>query len=171
VTAISVGGTEVIIRPARLIDYVEKLDFIKMRRTSPYDLVRDFPREDAKGSLALVEIAMRTVYTNSSNVSVEEELAFDKSEEGFYWTLWRCMPAKVSKSPEDWRAGINRAKMLWESGTPDERRSLRFAMDAVDEMANLKNSEGPKGETLPGQHQESPQPSSTSEPEEASLPA
>lgn len=147
---VSIGGTEIVVRPKRLIDYVEKIDFIRLRRTTPYDLLRDWPDEDRQTKLGLIEIAMRTVYTNSSSVSFEEELAFDRSEEGLFWTIWKCLPTeppkkypKGAKVIEPWREGINRARNLWNSGTPEEKQALRMAIEAVDESNNLKNSESP----------------------------
>lgn len=168
---VSIGGKEIVVKPKHLIDYVEKVDFIRSRRTSPFDLLKDFPSDQMKGAggAAITEIAMRTVYTNSSSVSIEEELSFDRSEEGFFWTLWKCMPPEKKAGPvtqtassiPDWKAGINRARMLWKSGTPEEKQRLRLAIEAVDERANLKNSDSPNdqsSDSLPGQN---PQPESS----------
>lgn len=153
---VSIGGKEIVVKPKRLLDYVEKVDFIKMRRGAPWDLIQGFPPEIAnheENYKTLVGIAMRTVYTNSSSVGIEEEVLFDKSEEGFFWTLWKCMPAvkqrvddgKGNKKSrmETWKEGINRAKALWESGTPEECMQVRIALEATDESHNLKNSGGP----------------------------
>lgn len=160
---VSIGGKDVVVKPKHLIDYVEKVDFIKTRRGTPYDLVRDFPKEkDLEGTRALVEIAMRTVYTNSSSVSIDEELCFDRSEEGFYWEIWKCLPELPlvrGKPPETAREGINRAKRIWESGTSDEKNALRFAIASVDERSNLGNFEGPSETSPPGQQQTEQQPS------------
>jgi hypothetical protein len=39
--------------------------------------------------------------------------------------------------------GIDRSRAIWESGTAEERQSIRFAMEATNEAHNLKNSDGP----------------------------
>ena len=153
---ISIGGKEIVVKPKHLLDYVEKVDFIKMRRGAPWDLIQGFPPEIAnheENYKILVGIAMRTVYMNSSSVGIEEEVMFDKSEEGFFYTLWKCIPAtkvrvgdgKGNKKTraETWREGLNRARSTWDSGTPDEKMQVRIAMEATNESHNLKNSDGP----------------------------
>ena len=149
-TMVSVGGTEISIKPLRLLDYVEKLDFIKMRRMNPWDLIQGFPltvTNDETNYKILVAIAMRTVYTNSSSVSQQEEALFSESDEGTAWLVWKCLPKQKSpgkgKQPdESWQQGINRAKRLWESATEEERSKIRLALFATDESNNLKNSDG-----------------------------
>jgi hypothetical protein len=153
---VSIGGKEIVVKPKHLLDYVEKVDFIKMRRGTPWDLIQGFPPEIAnheENYKTLVGLAIKQVYTNSSSVGIEEEVLFDKSEEGFFWMLWKCMPpikarvedAKGNKKSrmETWREGINRAKALWESGTNEEKFKVRLALEATDESHNLKNSDGP----------------------------
>ena len=142
---VSISGKEIVVRPKHLLDYVEKLDFIKSRRVQPYDLLRDWPQEKGqKGATqteALIRIAMETVYTRSSSVSPEEELFFDTSEEGFCYDLWRC----IRQDPnEPFRKGINDTKHLFfVVATEEEKSRLRLALEAVDESHNLKNSDGP----------------------------
>lgn len=152
---VSIGGKEIVVKPKRLLDYVEKVDFIKMRRGAPWDLIQGFPPEIAnheENYKILVGIAMRTVYMNSSSVGIEEEIMFDKSEEGFFYTLWKCMPGtKVNATSgkgkktraETWREGLNRARSLWESGTSEEKMKVRVAMESTNESHNIKNSDGP----------------------------
>jgi hypothetical protein len=154
---VSIGGKDVVIKPKTLLSYVEKVDFIKMRRGAPWDLIQGFPPEISnheENYKTLVRCAMETVYKNSSSVSLEEEILFDRSEEGFFYDFWRCIPKmKVPfKSKEGgaqkFRAetpmeGIDRSKAIWESGTAEERQSIRFAMEATNEAHNLKNSDGP----------------------------
>lgn len=151
-TKISLGGTEISVRPKQLLDYVEKLDFIKSRRQQPYDLLRTWPQEKGpKGAQAtkeLIQIAMETVYTRSSSVSIEEEVQFDVSWEGFYYNLWRCIRTDPG---EDSIKGIDRVRLLFEKATDEERRTIRFALDATDEDHNLKNSGGPSESNQPGQ--------------------
>lgn len=159
---VTVGGTVLEIQPRTLLDYVEKVDFIKMRRGTTYDLVRGFPTNMTEENYKiLVGIAMTTVCRNSSSVGIQEELSFDTSEEGFFWTLWRCMPkqTKVKKlkvngeAPvveETWQDGINRAKRLWESATDEEKTEIRLALAGTDESSLAKNSAGPNpSETNP----------------------
>lgn len=150
---VSIGVTEIEIKPKRLLDYVEKLDFIKSRRQRPWDLIQGFPEKiTPENYKILVEIAMKTVYTQSSSVSIEEELFFDKSEEGFYYDLWRCLPpvpvAKGGKK-ELWNQGIQRARLLWESATSEEKQKIQFALSVVDERHLEKNDDGLSGSCLP----------------------
>ena len=144
---VSISGKEIVVRPKQLLDYVEKLDFIKSRRTQPYDLLRDWPQtkgqKGADETRMLIQLAMETVYTRSSSVSIEEEICFDKSEEGFYYDLWRCVRTDPN---EDVKKGINDARILFEKATDEEKSRLRFAIEAVDESHNLKNSDGPNDE-------------------------
>lgn len=139
---VTVNGVELLIKPKRLLDYVDKLDFIKTRRKSPADLMQGIPTTIQKDRYDdLMRIAMHTVYTSSSSVSWEEELSFDKSEEGFYYDLWRCLPPVEGKkgAKESWKEGLNRARALWESATMEEKRALTSAMNMVDERSLEKN--------------------------------
>jgi hypothetical protein len=133
-----------VVRPKCLLDYVEKLDYIKSRRSQPYDLLRDFPQEKgqkgADASRMLIEIAMQTVYTRSSSVSIEEEICFDGSWEGFYYNLWRCTR---TISTEDPKSGVARVQKLFDGATAEEKVQLRIALDATEESNNIKNSDGP----------------------------
>ena len=144
---VSIGGKEIVVRPKRLLDYVEKLDFIKSRRQQPYDLVRDFPQEKgqkgAEGAKMLVSIAMETVYTRSSSVSIEEEIEFDGSWEGFYYNMWRCIRTSPDEDP---KIGITRAKQLFEAANSEEVFMLKMAFESTNEENNLKNSDGPSEE-------------------------
>ena len=164
--SVSVGGTEISIKAKRLLDYVDKLDFIKMRRSRPWDLIQGFPPEMTEENYKiLVGIAMRTVYANSSSVCIEEEILFDRSEEGFYYELWRCLPKRKNpgkgKQPDEtWKNGLNRARLLWESDTDEEKSQIKIALFATDESNNLKNSDGPSDpESQPGLEPEKPLPS------------
>lgn len=155
---VSLGGKEIVVRPKRLLDYVEKLDFIKSRRQQPYDLLRDFPQEKGqKGADAtrmLIEIAMQTVYTRSSSVSIEEEICFDGSFEGFYYNAWRCTR---SHSDKDTIKGIDWFEKVYAQATDDERIRFRMALEATDESKLEKNSDGPNGEvSRPGDQASQP---------------
>lgn len=163
---VMVGGQTLKITPKRLLDYCEKIDFIKMRRGNPASLVEGFPENMTEANYKiLVKTAMEAVIQNSSSVSVQEEIAFDTSEEGFFYDMWRCMPKPAPKKvkgqmlEESWRVGINRAKKLWESATKEEQRDLLNAMRSVDETSLLKNSSGPNDlQSPPGQTEPSASP-------------
>lgn len=170
---VSVGGQDIVVKPRKLHDYVEKLDFIKMRRGAPWDLIQGFPPEIANNEenyKTLVGIAMSTVYRNSSSVSPEEELRFDQSEEGFFYSMWKSIPLEPTKrkgkgirkdSPETWQEGINRAKALWDGATKEEKNELQIAFFAVDERHAVKNSDGlPESQNLAGNSLQVPQQSS-----------
>lgn len=165
---VSVGGQTVTITPKRLLDYCEKIDFIKMRRGNPATLIEGFPPEVANNEAnykILVKMAMETVIQNASSVSVQEEIAFDTSEEGFFYEMWRCLPKPKEKKikgrmiGESWRDGINRAKQLWDSATTEEKKELLTAIRSVDETSLLKNSSGPsEPQSPPGQTEQSVSP-------------
>lgn len=89
---------------------------------------------------------METVYTRSSSVSIEEEIQFDVSWEGFYYNLWRCIRTDPKEDPVE---GLNRARILFDGATDEERVSIRFALDATEESHNLKNSDGPRESSPP----------------------
>jgi hypothetical protein len=143
---VSLCGKEIVVRPKYLLDYVEKLDYIKSRRVQPYDLLRNWEvdkKVSDKGSAEtkmLIEVAMQTVYTRSSSVSIEEETFFDGSWEGFYYNLWRCTRKDAS---EDVKKGVDRIQKLFDSASPEEQLAVRFALNSTDEGNNLKNSDGP----------------------------
>lgn len=156
---VRVGDRELLIAPQRLINYVEKTDFIRSRRVDVWGLVKSIPKTlTVADYTAFVEVAMKTVYQFSSFVSPQEELEFDTCYEGLYWKLWKCVElgrrasggqarvtmADVSQqSVEPWIAGIENARKLWESATDDEKSQIRMAMAASDQMRQLKNSDGP----------------------------
>lgn len=155
---VRVGGTELMIVPKRLLNYVEKCDYIKSRRCRPWDLLKGIPRSiSANDFQSFVEVAMATVYASSSFVSFEEELQFDKSQEGFLYQLWRGIEAGRQKqtgkrrskllgetqSEMDPLTGIQEAKLLWDSASDDEKDALIRAINATDEAAGIKKSSGP----------------------------
>ena len=156
---VQIGGTDLVIAPKRLLDYCEKIDFIKSRRERPWDLLQKIPRNlSAADFTAFVEVAMQTCYKMSSAVSIQEEMQFDTSEEGFFYDLWRAIrrgqPEKRSKpvnkimnpsaqDSEPWRKGIMDARSLWQSATDEERSAIKAALFASDQQAALKKSDGP----------------------------
>ena len=51
--------------------------------------------------------------------------------------------AEASAVQEPWEAGLLKARALWEAATDDEKRQIRMALDASDQMRQVKNSDGP----------------------------
>lgn len=152
---VSIGGKDIVVKPKYLLDYVQKVDFIKARRATPYSLIQGFPPKlDEENYKILVSLAMKTVYSQSSSVSIEEEICFDKSDEGFLYSLWKCIPAPSKKVSETFQAGFARVNAIWESATTEEKMELKVALHATDEANNLKNSDGPSGEQSPPGPQE-----------------
>jgi hypothetical protein len=153
-------GLDLDITPKTLLDYCEKVDFIKSRRPSPWQLLRDIPNTLTVDSYsAFVAEAMKACVTASSSVSVLEEMNFDTSEEGFFYDLWRSLEYSRKKhgsakgltvlerdrlkAPEPWRRGIMEAKKIWEMATTAEKQEIRMALNAADQMTQVKNSDGP----------------------------
>lgn len=154
-------GLELDITPKTLLDYCEKVDFIKSRRPSPWQLLRDIPPSITVDSYtAFVSEAMKACVVASSSVSPMEEVSFDTSEEGFFYDLWRSLeysrkknkgPVKGLsvlerdrvKAPDPWRRGIMEAKRIWELATDEEKQAIRIALAASDQMTQVKNSDGP----------------------------
>lgn len=158
-TEVEVGGTRLRIVPKELHDYIRKVEFIKSRRQTPYDLLRGVPRSlPVQDWTAFVETAMRVVHTCSSSVPPVEEQAFDTSEEGLFYNLFVAIEmgrgVKPEKSkllqtpgqkdgPPDWQRGINEARKLWQQATSEERAALTAALFASDQMRAVKKSDGP----------------------------
>ena len=146
------GGKTIEVKPKRLLNYVEKLEHIKSRRTRPWDLISGFPKETTEENYKiLVGIAMKQVYCNSSAVSIEEELQYDRSLEGFFFDVWRCQKLKkktrTGLRDETWEEGIQRIKDLWDRATPEEQAQLKMALFATDEGNTLGNSDGPSDQS------------------------
>lgn len=155
---VEIGGTRLQIVPKRLHDYIRKVEFIKSRRRTPWDLLRDVPRSlPVQDWTAFVEIAMKTVHQCSSSVPPAEEQAFDTSEEGLFYNIFIAIelgrgqkpekskllqPAAQKDAPPDWQRGINEARRLWEDATSEERAALTAALFATDEMRGIKKSDG-----------------------------
>jgi hypothetical protein len=161
--SVVLGGTTIEVRPKRLLNYVEKLEHIKSRRDKPWNLISGFPKDMTEENYkVLVGIAMKQVYCNSSAVSIEEELQYDRSLEGFFFDVWRCNKRKIRTAKgsrdETWEEGIQRIKDLWDRATPEEQAQLKLALFATDESNTLGNSNGPsdQSQTLGPQN---PQPS------------
>ena len=140
---VNIKGVDVQVKPKRLLDYIEKVDFIKSRRRNVFQLLSGRPET---GKLTqeqfdrLFRIGCEVVYAMSSSVTIEEELAFDRSEEGFFYDMWRCLGATEGELVIN---GIRRAEQLWKSMTDTERRQIVDAINQVDERRHIKNSDGP----------------------------
>ena len=177
---VEVGGTRLQIVPKRLHDYIRKVEFIKSRRSTPWNLLRDVPRSlPVADWTAFVETAMRTAHQCSSSVTPAEEHAFDTSEEGLFYNLFVAIEMGRGRKPErsrllqsdsrkpedalpDWHKGINEARRLWEQATSEERAELTAALFATDQIRAIKKSDGPseseENAKKPGD-QEAPKPS------------
>jgi len=161
---VSVGEQKLLIKPARLVDLISKVDYMKSRRPGVWDLLKQLPRNlKADTYESFVRVAMSVVHTNGTSVGVDEELAFDNSLEGFYWMLWQCMESRPKAKKKTFfdsgkdavddplaieRAGIASARSLWESATDDEKKQLRLAMMGVNPLP--KNSDGPPSSETTG---------------------
>lgn len=169
---VSVGEQRLLIKPRRLINYIEKVNYIRSRRPGVWDLLKQLPRTfQADTYQSFVREAMSVVHASQTVVSIEEELNFDNSAEGFFWTLWKCMPASGGKkqqkrtffegesqqSDDPSIQGIQQAKILWESATDDEKQQIRLALNAVEQR--IKNSDGPPSSETTGRHPSSENPS------------
>lgn len=160
---VPVGGKELVIAPKRLLDYVQKVDFIKLRRMRPWDLLKGIPSSiSGRDYQNFAEAAMGVCYQNSSFVSVEEELQFDTCYEGFYYTLWRALELGRRNKPKNRSAltkkdviddyaealaGINEARLLWEDATDEEKRQINLALNGVSQENAIKKSPAPPHQT------------------------
>lgn len=153
---VSVGEQKLLIKPRRLINYIEKVEYIRSRRPGVWDLLKQLPRTfQADTYQSFVREAMSVVYCSATCVGIQEEIDFDNSPEGFYWTLWKCLPSSGSQKSQKKTffegekpgdedpsvQGIQRAKLLWESATEAEKTNIRLALSAADPQ--IKNSDGP----------------------------
>lgn len=131
----------VTIRPRSLHEYIEKVDYIKSRRPSAYSALRDLPKgASADGRAKFVEIAMMASMKLSC-VSLEEELNFDTSFEGFYYTVWQAAKASM-KWPDDAAKGVNVAEHWYSDLDDEEKAQVRFAIRGIDQRSLAKNSDG-----------------------------
>lgn len=147
---VNIKGVDVQVKPKRLLDYIEKVDFIKSRRRNVFQLLSGRPETGKLNQEQfdrLFRIGCEVVYAMSSSVTIEEELAFDRSEEGFYYDMWRCVGAEQGEHPLN---GIRRAEQMWKTMTDQERRDFVAALNQVDERRNIKNSDGPDSTKSPG---------------------
>jgi hypothetical protein len=132
----------VTIRPRSLHEYIAKVDYIKSRRPSAYSSLKDLPKNtSADGRAKYVEIAMMASMKLSC-VSLEEELNFDTSFEGFYYTVWQSAKSSMKWS-EDAAVGVNQAEHWYTDLDDEDKAQIRFAIRGVDQRSLAKNSSGP----------------------------
>lgn len=144
------------VRPRSLHNYIEKCDYIKGRRPSPYNSLRDIPKQKTKADTErYLEMAIMASMRMSS-VGFEEELYFDSSLEGTYYAIWQSVKSHF-KWPEDPYEGVDAAEK-WYSKLDDESKSaLRSAIRGVDERRLAKNSDGPEENPTKGPEETSVQ--------------
>jgi hypothetical protein len=143
---VPVNGVDVQVKPKRLLDYLQKIDFIKTRRRNVWDLLRGNPGITKQEEFdRLFRIAAEVVYSLSSSVTMDEEMAFDRSEEGFFYDLWRATNGDTKETPtkEHPLVGIQRMNLWWQQMLDSERREIVKALNVVDERRLAKNSDGP----------------------------
>lgn len=141
---VQVGDESVVLVPRSLQDYIHKVDYIKKRRPSPYEALDGVPESmSADGKQKIAEIAL-TSYMKMSSVSFEEELAFDCSLEGFYYSLWQGAKASM----KGWSKltpiqGVSAARDWFDKLDNKKATEIRLALRGLDQRALAKNSDGP----------------------------
>ena len=140
-----IGEEKVVLVPRALQDYIHKVDYIKTRRPSPYAALEGVPSEmTAVGKSVMAEGAMKA-YMQLSSVSFDEELAFDCSFEGFFYSLWQAAKASI----QGWKdlkpsAGIVKAKDWYNGLEPEKAEEVSLALRGIDQRTLAKNSDGPQ---------------------------
>lgn len=141
---IELKGERVTVRPRSLHSYIEKCDYIKGRRPSPYDSLRDLPEKyqdtQAKRDKYL-EMAMM-VSMKISSVGFDEEADFDRSYEAVYLSVWQALKDhyKWPKSPHE---GVDVAEKWYSKLDSDVQLQLLVAVQGLDQRKMAKNSDGP----------------------------
>ncbi len=161
---VTLKGEQVAVKPATLHRYIEKVEYIKSRRLSPIDALKNLPAGITQDNYAkMVEIAISSSMRMSS-VPFEEEMLFEGSQEGFYYNVYQALRDHF-KWGSDGLAGVDKAERFYESLDEADKISLRLAMRGVDERSLAKNSDGPTPQEGPGsESQESNPQSESSEP-------
>lgn len=148
------NGERVTIRPRSLHSYIEKTDYIKSRRPSPYSSLRDLPKQkNREATDRYVEIAIMASMKLSS-VSFEEEMRFDISLEGYYYAAWQGTREHF-KWDSDSTKGVDQVEKWISKLDPESQESLRLALRGIDERALAKNSDGPEKNPQKGPEEES----------------
>lgn len=140
---VEVGDLKVSLVPRTLQNYIEKVDYIKSRRPSPYASLSGIPDSmSADGKQKMAEIALQS-FMKMSSVSFEEEIVFDTSFEGFYYSVWQaaknCMPGWSKLSGFD---GVAKAREWFEQLDNDKATEVRLAIRGIDQRSLAKNSDG-----------------------------
>ena len=140
---VKISGERVDILPRSLQDYCEKVDFIRSRRPTPADLLAGMLVPKQPEANAKVTELVITQFMRGGSVSFDEEMAFDVSFEGFFYSLWQGAKGSV----KGWerlkpQAGLQAAKVWFEALTPEEQVEVRLALRGLDQRALAKNSNG-----------------------------
>lgn len=138
-----IGKAKVVLVPRSLQNYIDKIDYIKTRRPSPYAALDGIPETmSADGKKAMAEIAIKS-YMQLSSVAFHEELAFDTSFEGFYFALWQgakgSLPGWDKLTPAD---GVATAKQWFTALDDKDSDDVRLALNGIEQRELAKNSDG-----------------------------
>lgn len=155
---VTIGSERVNVVPRSLQCYLDKVDFIKSRRVSPAQLLTGMLNpKNPEGNQKVTEIAMKACMLLSS-VSFEEEMQFDMSFEGFYYSVWQgVMNAFPDWKRLDPKVGIDKARAWFDGLSDDDKTNVRLALRGTDQRALAKNSSG-----LPENPEEANSPDSNS---------
>jgi hypothetical protein len=128
-----------------LHNVIEKIDYIKTRRPSPYSALDGLPQSmSAEGKQKMAEIALSS-FMKMSSVSIDEEFAFDTSFEGRYHSIWQA--AKGSMKGWDKlnpAQGVAAAREWFDALPGDKADEVRLAVRGIDQRQLAKNSDGPQ---------------------------
>ncbi len=139
---VDLNGERVTIRPRSLHSYIEKSDYIKSRRPSPYVSLRDLPKQKSQASTdRYLELAVMASMRMSS-VGFEEEMDFDGSLEGVYYAIWQALKGHFKWS-EDGHEGVDKAEKWYTELSADSKIKVLSAIRGTDERKIAKNSAGP----------------------------
>ena len=84
-----------------------------------------------------------------SAVDFDEELTFDSSMEGYYFTVYQALRDQY-KWPAEPIKGVAKAAEFWESLSKTDQSTLKYAIRGVDEMLIAGKSDSPAQTTEPG---------------------
>jgi hypothetical protein len=140
---VEIGSERVTIVPRSLQCYMDKVDFIKSRRLSPaQSLAGMLNPKNPEGNQKVTEIAIAACMKMSS-VSFEEELQFDMSFEGFYYSIWQgLMGSKTEWKKLQPKQGIDAARQWFDALDDHKKTEVRMALRGIDQRSLAKNSNG-----------------------------
>ena len=152
---VEINGERVNIVPRSLQDYCEKVDYIRSRRPTPAQLLAGMLVPKQPEANAKVTELVITQFMRGGAVSFDEEMAFDVSFEGFFYSLWQGAKASITA----WQklkpmAGVQAAKIWFEELNQDQQVEVRLALRGIDQRALAKNSSGLPETTEEAQSQE-----------------